>query len=131
VVGSSVTDFAPGDEVLAALFAADDLTSARARAFQEYAAVPSIQVAKKPAHISFAEAASLPVGFLTAATSLSLGLRMTMPFVDRGDDEGYRPKSVLILGGSFMVGAATIQTLRLISSDCLILATSSPKNHET
>ena len=74
-------------------------------------------MAKKPAYISFAEAASLPVGFFTAAASLSLGSGMAMPFVDTDDDEGYRLKSVLVLGGSSMVGATTIQTLRLISSD--------------
>ena len=115
--------------MLAALIGSS-MTSDRTAAFQEYATVPSSQVAKKPAHMSFEEAASLPIGYLTAAAAISLGLGISIPFLDGGDVDGFMPKSILVLGGSSAVGAATIQILRLISSEFVILATSSVKHHK-
>ncbi|KAK9363130.1 hypothetical protein V1504DRAFT_245552 [Lipomyces starkeyi] len=46
-----------------------------------------------------------------------------------GQQLALKPSPVLILGGSFALGAAAIQLLRLAVPDCMILATSSPKNH--
>jgi NADPH:quinone reductase-like Zn-dependent oxidoreductase len=54
-VGEGVTRFHPGDEVFS-LFGHE----AKASSFQEVAVVPETFVAKKPANISFEEAASLP-----------------------------------------------------------------------
>lgn len=55
-VGESVKAFKPGDEV----FAHRGLGGNRSSAFQEIMTVPSNLVAKKPASITFEEAASLP-----------------------------------------------------------------------
>lgn len=103
----------------------------QAAAFQEYAVVPAIHVAKKPAHLSWAEAASLPIGFLTAAASIGLGLGIRSPFLEGTDDGGsFKPEAILVLGGSSAAGAATVQMLRLMSADVMILATSSTKHHK-
>ena len=106
------------------------MISDRTAAYQEYATIPSAHVAKKPAHMSFAEAASLPVGYLTAAAAIAMGLGISIPFLDGGDGGGFVPKSILVLGGSSVVGAATIQLLRFVSSEFVILTTSSGKHHK-
>jgi NADPH:quinone reductase-like Zn-dependent oxidoreductase len=54
-VGESVKDFQPGDEVFSLCGMGN-----RAGAFQEIVTVPSHLVAKKPASLTFEEAASLP-----------------------------------------------------------------------
>jgi len=54
-VGESIKDFQPGDEV----FSLCGMNN-RAGAFQEIITVPSHLVAKKPASLTFKEAASLP-----------------------------------------------------------------------
>ena len=54
-VGESVKDFKPGDEILC-LGGMDN----QGATFQEIITVPSHQVAKKPASLTFEEAASLP-----------------------------------------------------------------------
>jgi threonine dehydrogenase-like Zn-dependent dehydrogenase len=69
------------------------------------------------------------VCYMTAVVSLGIGLKTSLPFLKDGPATGFRPSSVLVLGGSSAVGAASIQLLRLAVPDCTILATSSPKNH--
>ncbi|KAI9727390.1 MAG: hypothetical protein M1834_008461 [Cirrosporium novae-zelandiae] len=69
------------------------------------------------------------VCYLTGVTALGIGLKTPLPFLKDGPTAGFKPSSVLILGGSSALGAATIQLLRLVIPDCTILATSSPKNH--
>jgi NADPH:quinone reductase-like Zn-dependent oxidoreductase len=61
--------------------------------------------------------------------ALGIGLRTPLPFLEGGPTSGLQPSSVLILGGSSAVGAATIQLLRLAISECKILATSSTRHH--
>ena len=43
---------------------------------------------------------------------------------------GFKPSSVLVLGGSSSLGAAVIQLLRLVLPECTILVTSSRKHHD-
>jgi NADPH:quinone reductase-like Zn-dependent oxidoreductase len=54
-VGESIKDFQPGDEVISV-----GGMNNRAGTFQEIITVPSYMVARKPAFLSFEEAASLP-----------------------------------------------------------------------
>lgn len=61
--------------------------------------------------------------------ALGIGLKTPLPFLRDGPTTGFQPSSVLVLGGSSAVGAATIQLLRLALPDCTILATSSTKHH--
>lgn len=60
---------------------------------------------------------------------LGVGLKTPLPFLLGGSQSGYRPSSVLVLGGSSALGAATIQLLRLAVPESRILTTSSPKHH--
>lgn len=89
-----------------------------------------MQVAKKPAYVSFADAASLPIGFMTAVAAVHFELGISLPFLSGSGQDGFKPKSVLVLGGSSVVGAATIQLLRLVLPEVIILTTSSPKHHK-
>ncbi len=59
-VGPGVTEFAPGDEVFAAL------DMARDGSYAEYAVVKTQTVAAKPASVDFVTAAALPVAGVTA-----------------------------------------------------------------
>lgn len=52
-----------------------------------------------------------------------------MPFLKGGPTAGFSPASVLVLGASSALGAATVQLLRMAVPTCKILTTSSPKNH--
>jgi NADPH:quinone reductase-like Zn-dependent oxidoreductase len=61
-VGKDVTEFRPGDDVFALL---------KQGGFAEYACVPERLLARKPANLSYQEAAAVP---MAAATAL-LGLR--------------------------------------------------------
>jgi NADPH:quinone reductase-like Zn-dependent oxidoreductase len=88
-VGNSVTRFRPGDQV----FGIDNFG-----AYAEYKCMPEDgALAIKPVHTSYADAASIPNGALTA-----------LPFLR---DKGHiRPgQSVLIYGASGSVGAAAVQ----------------------
>ncbi|KAJ9616822.1 hypothetical protein H2200_000541 [Cladophialophora chaetospira] len=127
-VGSDVRDFKPGDEVMACL-------AGRARgedwggSYQEHVNVPiDFFVAKKPKNISFEEAASLPIGYVTAVCAILDGLKIPLPFLPQTANSRHVPSSVLILGGSSATGAAALQLLRLGYPSLPIYATSSPGN---
>ncbi|MCJ1386432.1 hypothetical protein MMC17_009558 [Xylographa soralifera] len=121
-VGESTKDFLPGDEVFSLCGMGN-----RAGAFQEITTVPSYLVAKKPASLTFEEAASLPICYLTAAAAISVGLHVPLPYLDSTGSSSLR--SILVLGGSSGVGAAAIQLLRLALPSATILTTSSAKHH--
>ncbi len=87
-VGESVTMFAPGDEVF----------GGRNGAFAEYITVPEDRaIAKKPASVSFEEAAGIPIAALTALQALR----------DKGKVES--GDRVLINGASGGVGTFAVQ----------------------
>jgi NADPH:quinone reductase-like Zn-dependent oxidoreductase len=62
-VGRQVTDLAPGDEVFGS-------TWARAGAFAQYAAVPAAQLVKKPAGLTFTDAAASVMTGLAALVAM-------------------------------------------------------------
>lgn len=90
-VGSSVTRFKPGDEVMGdfSLFGYGGLA--------EYVAVPERAVVIKPSSISFEEAATLPVAAITALQALR-----AKGNIEKGD-------KVLIVGCAGGVGTFAIQ----------------------
>jgi NADPH:quinone reductase-like Zn-dependent oxidoreductase len=97
-VGSAVTRFRPGDAVFGAT------NSFVGGAFAEYAAVSEAAIAKKPASLSFEQAAALPVTGLAALYSLrELG----------GVQSGSR---VLIYGSSGGAGLYAIQLGRILGA---------------
>ncbi|KAJ5310965.1 hypothetical protein N7476_006825 [Penicillium atrosanguineum] len=124
-LGSDIENITVGERVLA-LFT----PGKRSASYQTYAVVKEKDVAKIPTWWSFEQASTLGVSYLTAIMALGIGLKTPLPFLKGGPRTGFTPSSVLILGGSSALGAATIQLLRLAAPTCLILATSSPRHHE-
>ena len=60
---------------------------------------------------------------------LGIGLKTPLPFLENGPASGFTPSSVLVLGGSSALGAATIQLLQLALPGCTVLTTASPKHN--
>ncbi|CAL1713517.1 unnamed protein product [Somion occarium] len=91
-IGNSVERWTIGDEVFGL---------AGGGAYAEFIVVPETNVLKKPGHLSWVEAASLPENFLTAYQALILVGEMK-----EGED-------VLVHAGASGVGVAAIQLARL------------------
>jgi NADPH:quinone reductase-like Zn-dependent oxidoreductase len=104
-VGRNVTHFSPGDEVFG------DISHG---AYAEFACAPENRLARKPANLSFEEAAAVPMAALTALH----GLR---------DEGGIRPgQKVLIQGASGGVGTFALQLAKAFGAD--VTAVCSPRN---
>lgn len=98
-VGAAVTRFRPGD----AVFFAGDITRAGCNA--ELTLVDEAITGRKPASLSFAAAAALPLTSLTAWEALFERLGLDPEGADSG-------RSLLILGGAGGVGSIAIQLAR-------------------
>jgi zinc-binding alcohol dehydrogenase family protein len=98
-VGANVTLFKPGDEV----YYAGDVT--RPGSYSEYQLVDERIVGRKPASLSHAQAAALPLTAITAYESLFDRLD-----IDR--DGGDKGRSILIIGAGGGVGSIGIQMAR-------------------
>ncbi len=105
-VGKGAGMFAVGDEVLG------DLSDCGMGGFAEYAAVPERVLVHKPVHITFAQAAALPVAAITALQALRKGC------IQPG-------QQVLLCGASGGVGTYATQLARLLGAD--VTALCSPK----
>ena len=98
-VGSGVTQFKPGDAVYG------DIEPFGSGAFAEYAVMPAKALAPKPANLTFAEAATLPIAGLTALQ----GLR------DVGKIQA--GQRVLINGASGGVGTFAVQIAKAFGAE--------------
>lgn len=110
-VGPAITTLAPGDEVFG--YVRKDAVHGGTCA--EQVAAPIRTVAKKPASLSFAEAASVPLAGLTAYQSLIHVLQ-----VGAGD-------TVLIHAASGGVGSFAVQIAR--ANGATVIGTASEANH--
>ena len=126
-VGKSVTGFNTGDSVLASFSSGQD----RSAAFQSRAVVNATKVAKKPTSMSFEEAATLPLSYVTATGAIYQGLNIPLPYLEGGKEEGFKPSSILVCGGSSSVGAMAVQLLRLALPKAQIFTTASKQHHHT
>jgi NADPH:quinone reductase-like Zn-dependent oxidoreductase len=95
-VGNDVTDLAPGDEVYG--------TSVTG-AFADYVAVPAERVVRKPANVTFAQAAAVPVSACTALRALRDNGRLTAG------------QKVLVLGASGGVGSYAVQIAKALGAE--------------
>ncbi len=102
-VGADVSDLKPGDEVFGS--ASGNTASNRAGTFAEYAVAPASRLIKKPASLSFVEAASAVMSGLTAM----IGIR-DVGRVGSGT-------SVLINGASGGVGTFAIQIAKMLGAE--------------
>jgi NADPH:quinone reductase-like Zn-dependent oxidoreductase len=108
--GPDTPEFAPGDEVIA--YARKEVVGAGT--FAERVAVPAASVARKPAALSFEEAAGLP---LAGGTALR-----TLDALDVGAGE-----TVLIHGAAGGVGSVAVQIAA--ARGARVIGTASPGNH--
>ncbi len=110
VVGSSDSQFKPGDEVFGVT------NSQFTGAYAEYALADATMIAHKPAQLGFLEAASIPVVAITAWQML-----FDHGFVDSG-------KTILIHGAAGNVGAFAVQLAKRAKAN--IIATAFTKDLE-
>jgi NADPH:quinone reductase len=105
-VGSAVTTFAVGDLVMTYLVR-------KPGGYAEYVCVQALFVVRKPANLSFAQAAAVPVVGLTAYQAI-----VTRAAVQPGD-------AVLITGASGGVGTMAIQLARLQGAERIVVTAGS------
>jgi NADPH2:quinone reductase len=110
-VGAGVSRFKPGD----AVFYAGDLTRQGTNA--EYHLVDERIVGPKPATLSFAESAALPLTAITAWEALFDRLDVARPIPGAA-------RAILIVGGAGGVGSIAVQLARK-RTDLIVIATAS------
>jgi NADPH:quinone reductase-like Zn-dependent oxidoreductase len=94
-VGKDVTEFQPGDEVFGTTLGA----------WAEYAPAREVRLVRKPANLSFEEAAAVPIAAITALQALR-------------DQAGVQPgQKVLINGASGGVGTFAVQLAKWFGAD--------------
>ncbi|WP_166983092.1 zinc-binding alcohol dehydrogenase family protein [Paramicrobacterium fandaimingii] len=108
-IGSEVTLFIPGDEVFYAG------TNDRAGSNQRLHAVDERSTGRKPATLSFADAASLPLTSITAWESLFDRLQLT--------EQSFG--TLLIVGATGGVGSIMIQLVEALLPNVTVIATAS------
>ena len=109
-VGHDVADLHPGDEVFGSVW--DSTIGARAGTFAEYTVVPASQLVRKPAGLSFAEAAASVMTGLTAHIAMSDVGRVR---------SGTR---VLVNGSSGGVGTMAVQFAASLGADVTAVCSS-------
>jgi NADPH:quinone reductase-like Zn-dependent oxidoreductase len=103
-VGSAVTEFRPGDEVLG---------ESQRGSFAELAAAPTDKLVRKPSRLSFEQAAAVPISGTTAIQALR----------DKGR---VRPgQSVLVIGAAGGVGTFTVQIAKAMGATVTGVASTS------
>lgn len=116
-VGPDVRNFKPGD----AVFYAGSI--ARPGTNSEYHLVDERIVGRKPASLSDAETAALPLTAITAWEMLFDRLDVNRPTPQGGD-------TILVVGGAGGVGSITIQLLRALTDMTIIATASRPETQD-
>lgn len=105
-LGSKVDNLKVNDNVIVSSTSYRDN---RTSTFQEYTAIDSRLVWKLPKFLSYEDGATLGVGLVTAGTILNKSLHLPLTFSDENKD-----KSILIWGGSTVVGIYLTQLAKII-----------------
>ena len=103
-VGSAVTEFAPGDEVMG---------EAQRGSFAELTVAPADKLARKPSRLTFEQAAAVPVSGVTALQALR----------DRAHVR--QGQSVLVIGAAGGVGTFTVQIAKAMGATVTGVASTS------
>jgi NADPH2:quinone reductase len=117
-LGQGVAGFSPGDPVIAsgAGFAPGrDVAAAGAAGFAEYALAPATGLKRKPANLSFGQAAGYPVAYLTAYVALVRCARL-----EAGE-------WVLAHGAAGGVGLAAVDLARVLGARVIAASASDDK----
>ncbi len=112
-VGERVSEFSPGDEVMAYLPRFGD---SGGDGYAELVCIHQAFVVKKPRNVTFAQAASLPLVSLTAHEAIIMKAR-----VEAGE-------AVFVAGGSGGVGTMGLQMLRRIGASPIIVTAGSDES---
>ncbi|KAF8311406.1 GroES-like protein [Clavulina sp. PMI_390] len=124
MVGKEVQTLKVGDRVCAqGLIGNDD-----ASGYQQYVKLPARIAIKLPEGFSYDRAATIPVGFSTAASGLYQSAGLSAPWVGGGKGK-YTGQAALVFGGSSSVGQYAIQLAKL-SGFSPIIATASAQHTE-
>ncbi|MEU3751226.1 NADP-dependent oxidoreductase [Streptomyces olivoreticuli] len=110
--GADVQEFAVGDEVIG--YVREDFLSRGT--FAEYVAAPVRTLARKPANLTFEQAAGLPLAGLTAYQSLVKALRVA------------QGQTVLIHAAAGGVGSMAVQIAKHLGAR--VIGTASERNHD-
>ena len=124
-VGSAVTDFKPGDRVLAMCDGCVTMKTTN-NSFQLYVATNAKGVAKLPSNVSYAQGSVLPIGISTAATALFQKDAHALPHPQLNAKQ--TGKVLLVWGGGSSVGSCAIQLLRGAGFE--VATTASGRNHD-
>ncbi|KAF2812633.1 zinc-binding oxidoreductase CipB [Mytilinidion resinicola] len=127
-VGEGVTRFKKGDRVVGLAIAPRTQNLAHA-GYQLFTIVSEVAAAHIPEGIPYANAVVLPIGLATAAAGLYEPNYLAQPAPGKSTSNASSgKKSILIWGGSSVVGISAIQLAA--ASGWTIVSTASPKNHE-
>ncbi|KAF8954833.1 chaperonin 10-like protein [Flammula alnicola] len=133
-VGDVVTEWHVGDRVAGLLQGATS-GNPRPGGFAEYAILEEDLAIRIPTGISFEDAATFPLGSLTAAQALFIRLEINAPFPSPFKFESTVNDSpaILIYSAATSIGLFAIGLVRLLRTPTgkpyRIFATASPKNH--
>ncbi|SJL06576.1 related to toxD gene [Armillaria ostoyae] len=133
-VGSEVTQWHAGDRVAGLLQGATS-GNIRPGGFAEYAILEADLAIRIPSSVSFDQAATLPLGSLTAAQALFIRLGINAPFPSPFSfpPEAASSPSILIYSAATSIGLYAIELIKLLHSaggqTYRVFATASPKNH--
>ncbi|KAK7459553.1 hypothetical protein VKT23_009536 [Stygiomarasmius scandens] len=116
-VGEGVVGFKKGDRVLFNAIFRNEYAG-----HQQFTRVPADIVAKIPANLSYSQASTIPLGYLTAALGLyadaPIGLGLNPTFAS--DSKNYHGKVAVVIGGSTSVGQYAIQLLKYLGFSTII-----------
>lgn len=126
-VGEGVTRFKPGDRVFGFANGMDKPRNKRSEcAFQLYTVMPENLVSPIPDHLTYEQAATLPLGAATAASGLYEKDQLALPFPTLAPESA--GQALIVWGGSTSVGCNATQLA--VASGFDVIATSSPRNFD-
>ncbi|EXJ96193.1 hypothetical protein A1O1_01319 [Capronia coronata CBS 617.96] len=103
-VGSSVTQFKPGDRV-----GAFHRMQSRGGSYAEYAIAPEYSTFHIPSTTSFEEAATIPLAAMTAALGLFVRLGLPEPWLANAHPDTLPKGGLVVYGAASAVGAYAVQ----------------------
>ncbi|KAH8915744.1 GroES-like protein [Atractiella rhizophila] len=118
-VGEGVTGYQKGDKVAGF---SQMLKHSKYGAYQEFTIVPVESLFPLPSDCTFEEAATYPLGFMTAALGLFSKLQLPTPVKPASGDEKF---PIVVWGASSSVGAYAVQLAKASGLDVIAVAGSS------